>query len=48
MSEKLDRYIEILARIMVVVAMTLVCFALIAIGVMLPHQVLIVMGFVSP
>ena len=48
MLEKLDRYIEILARIMVVAAMTLVCFALITIGVMLPHQVLIVMGFLSP
>jgi hypothetical protein len=47
MFEKLDRYIDIVARIMVVTAMTLVCFTLITIGVMLPHQVLIVMGFVS-
>lgn len=48
MLEKLNHYIEILARIMVVAAMTLVCFVLITMGVMLPHQVLIVMGFLSP
>jgi len=48
MLEKLDRYIEILLRITIVIAMIIVCFVLIVMGVMLPHQVLIVMGFVSP
>jgi hypothetical protein len=48
MFEKLDRYIDIVARIIVVTAMIILCFTLITIGVMLPYQVLIVMGFVSP
>jgi hypothetical protein len=48
MLEKLDRYIEILARMMVVVAMIIVCFGLIVMGVMLPYHVLIAMGFVGP
>jgi hypothetical protein len=47
MLEKLDRYIEILARVMVVVAMIIVCFVLITMGIMLPYHVLIVMGFIS-
>jgi len=48
MLEKLDRYIEILARMMVVVAMIIVCFGLIVMGIMLLYHVLIAMGFVSP
>jgi hypothetical protein len=48
MPEKLDRYIEILARIMIVIAMSIVCFGLIVMGVMLPYHVLIAMGFVGP
>ena len=47
MLEKLNRYIEILARIMVVVGMIIVCFVLITMGVMLPYQILIVMGFIN-
>ena len=47
MLEKLDRYIEILLRIVMIIAMIIVCFVLIVMGVMLPHQVLIAIGFVS-
>ena len=48
MLEKLDRYIEILLRIVMIIAMSIVCFVLIVMGVVLPYHVLIAIGFVSP
>jgi hypothetical protein len=43
MLEKLDRYIEILLRITLVIAMPIVCFVLIVIGVFTAHEFITIM-----
>jgi len=43
MSEKLNAYIDIVARIIVAIAMTMTGFALIAVGVFAAHEFITIM-----